>query len=229
MGVVALTPLTLAWHRRSGVGALATLVLAVMVVEVLRFGFGIGWIGWLNLAMVWIAVHQIGYFYADGSLVDAGPRLWWIMVFAGLAVLIGLTNLEVFTGELWYPRSMVGVDIEAISNMSPPSFAILALTCFQIGAAMHGREAVNRWLGRPRAWASVVYVNTIIMTMFLWHLTALLVVIVLLYPAGFGQSVDATARWWGERLLWITAPALVLIGLVWIFGRFERPSLPAAN
>ena len=229
MGMVALTPLTLAWHKRWGLGVVAFLVVAVIVVEILRFGFGIGWIGWLNLATVWVTVHQVGYFYADGSLVRAGPRLWWAMVFVGLAVLIALTNLELFTGELWYPRSMVGVDIEPVSNMSPPSLAILGLTCFQIGAAMHLRNTVNRWLERTRAWASVVYVNSIIMTLFLWHLTALVIVILLLYPLGFGQSVDATARWWGERLLWLTAPALVLVGLVWIFGRFERPSLSAIN
>ena len=109
--------------------------------------------------------------------------------------------------------------------MSPPSVAIVALACWQIGAAMLLREPINRWLWRPRAWGSVVWVNSIIMTLFLWHLTALVIVIVVLYPLGFGNEIDATGRWWAERVLWVTAPAFVLSGLVWIFGRFERPAL----
>ena len=225
MALIALTPVTLAWHQRWGLGAVVILVAAVAVAEVLRFGFGVGWVGWLNLATVWLAVHQVGYFYADGSLLRAGRRLWWAMVFAGLVALVVLTNLEWFIGELWYPRSMVGVDIEPVSNMAPPSIAIVALACWQIGAAMLLRTPVNRWLQRPRAWAGVVYVNSIIMTLFLWHLTALVIAILLLYPLGFGHPVTVTARWWAERVLWLAVPAVLLIGLVWIFGRFERPTL----
>ena len=227
MALVALTPLTLAMHERWGFRAVLFLVGAVVVVEVLRFGFGVGWVGWLNLATVWLAVHQVGYFYADGSLLEAGSRLWWGMVATGLMGLVALTNLDLVTGELWYPRSMVGVDIEPVSNMSPPSLAIVALATWQIGAAMLLREPANRWLQRVKVWAGVVYVNSIIMTVFLWHLTALVIVILVLYPLGLGQPVEATARWWAERLLWVAAPTVVLAGLVSIFGRFEQPRPPA--
>jgi hypothetical protein len=225
VALVALTPLTLALHQRWGFGAVGFLVGAVVVVEVLRFGFGIGWIGWLNLGLVWLAIHQAGYFYADGSLLNAGPRRWWRMVLIGLLGLVVLTNLDLVTADLWYPRSMVGVDIEPVSNMSPPSLAILFLACWQIGAAMLARASANRWLQRPAVWAGTVYVNSIIMTLFLWHLTAFVIVILVLYPLGFGHPVDATARWWLERVAWVTAPAVLLAGFIWVFGRFERPGL----
>jgi hypothetical protein len=225
MGLVALTPVTLWWHQRWGLGAVVILVAAVAVVEVLRFGFGVGWVGWLNLATVWLVVRQVGYFYADGSLLRAGPPLWWALVFAGLVALVVFTNLELVTGELWYPRSMVGVDIEPVSNMAPPSIAIVALAGWQIGAAMLLRTPVNRWLQRPRAWAGVVHVNSIIMTLFLWHLTALVIAILMLYPLGFGHPVTVIPRWWAERVLWLAVPAVLLLALVWVFGRFERPAL----
>lgn len=222
--VVAFTPVTLALHERWHSTVVVVLVGLIVVVEVARFGFGIGWIGWLNLLTVWVLVHQIGYFYADGSLVRAGPRLWWGMVAAGLGGLVVLTNLDVVTGELWYPRSMVGVDIEPVSNMSPPSLAIAALGCWQIGAAMLLRVSVNRWLHRPVVWAFVVRVNTVIMTLFLWHLTAFVIAIIVLYPLGFGEPVEPTLRWWAERFVWIAAPALILSILVLTFGRFEQPT-----
>lgn len=223
VAVAALTPVTLALHERWRSAVVVALVGLIVVVEVLRFGFGIGWIGWLNLLTVWVLVHQIGYFYADGSLVRAGPRLWWGMVATGLVGLVLLTNLDLVTGELWYPRSMVGVDIEPVSNMSPPSLAIAALGCWQIGAAMLLRTPVSRWLHRPVAWAFVVRINTVIMTVFLWHLTAFVIAIVVLYPVGFGESVEPTLRWWAERFVWIAAPALILSILLFAFGRFEQP------
>jgi hypothetical protein len=222
MVVVTLTPVTLEMHRRWRLGAAVALAAVVAAAEVLRFGFGVGWVGWVNLLVVWVLVHQIGYFYADGSLTGAGPRVWWAMVVGGLAGLFALTNLDLVTGQLWYPRSMVGVDIEPVSNMSPPSFAILALACWQVGAAMLLRDMVSRWLQLRRVWAGVVYVNSIIMTVFLWHLTAFVLAIVSLYPLGFGQLTEPTTRWWAERAIWIAAPALILTVLVAIFGRLEQ-------
>ena len=49
------------------------------------------------------------------------------------------------------------------------------------------------------------------------------VAVLLLWPLGFGKQVDSTARWWFERPLWIAVPGAILVGLVAIFGRFERP------
>jgi hypothetical protein len=66
------------------------------------------------------------------------------------------------------------------------------------------------------------------MTLFLWHLTAFVIVILVLYPLGLGHPVDATARWWMERVVWLTAPALLLAGFIRVFGRFERPRMTPA-
>ncbi len=60
------------------------------------------------------------------------------------------------------------------------------------------------------------------MTLFLWHMTAYLVAIVLLWPLGFGQEHEPTARWWLERPLWIAVPGAILAGLIALFGRFEN-------
>ena len=223
--VVALSPLMLRLHRRGGVGVIVALAAAVGAIDAVRFGTGLKGIGWANLLLVWLAVHQAGLFYADGRLVTAGRRAWWALVAAGLAVLAVLTNLVTFTGELWYPRSMVGVDIEPVSNMSPPSFAILALAAWQIGAAMLLRRRASAWLARPRPWARVVAVNGMIMTLFLWHLSAMLVAYLALHPLGFGREATTSGRWWLERPLWVAASAAVLLPLLWAFSRWERPGL----
>ena len=90
------------------------------------------------------------------------------------------------------------------------------------------RPALTRWLRRPGPWKVTIFVNSVIMTLFLWHMTAYLLAILLLWPLGFGHEVDTTARWWLERPLWILVPGVILAGLVAGVGRFERlPRRPA--
>ena len=61
------------------------------------------------------------------------------------------------------------------------------------------RRGPDRWLQRPRPWRFTIAVNGVIMTLFLWHMTAYLLAILLLWPLGFGHQQDSTARWWRER------------------------------
>ena len=88
------------------------------------------------------------------------------------------------------------------------------------------RPALARWLERPGPWKATIFVNSMIMTLFLWHMTAFLLAILVLWPLGFGDYTDATAGWWLERVLWIGVPGLFLAGIVAVFGRFERPPGP---
>jgi hypothetical protein len=85
------------------------------------------------------------------------------------------------------------------------------------------RPRLTRWLERARPWKATILVNGVIMTLFLWHMTAYLLVILALWPAGLGREQDTTARWWLERPVWILVPALVLAAIVVLAGRFERP------
>jgi fucose 4-O-acetylase-like acetyltransferase len=217
LGVIALTPVMLELHRRGPAIAIAALGSAAAVVDVLRFGVGLDGVGWLNLALVWLFAHQLGFFYADGSLVDAGARLHAAMAAAGLIALVVLTNIGT------YPRSMVGTDVERISNMNPPTICIVALTLWLVGVAMLLRVRASRWLAKKRPWTAVIAANSMIMTVFLWHLTAYLIAILLLYPIGLGHPSDSTASWWLQRPIWIAVPAAILAVLLAIFGRFERP------
>jgi len=121
---------------------------------------------------------------------------------------------------------MAGVDIEPVSNMSPPGLAIVALGIWQVGAAMLLRKPAQAWLTNIRVWTSVIAVNTVIMTLFLWHLTAFLIAIVIFYPHSLGHPTDTTASWWLQRPIWVLMPLAILAPIVALFGRFERP-LPA--
>jgi len=211
MIVIALAPPMVALHRRFGAGVVVAMVLVAIAVDVVRFGFDVSGVGYVNYPVVWLMAHQLGFFYGDGRL----PRLRWPLAAGGLAVMVALVNLGP------YPGSMVGLGRDEFSNMDPPTIAIAALTLWEIGLAMLLRPAVSRWLQGLRAWAAVIWVNTVIMTVFLWHLTAMLFGIGILYPLGWPQPEAGTAQWWALRPVWVAALLVILFGLVLAFGRFE--------
>ena len=213
MIVVALSPAMAALHRRFGLSAVAGLAAIAVIVDLLRFGFDLSAVGYINYPIVWLLAHQLGFLYADGRLSKDVGR--W-MALGGLASMIALVNLGP------YPGSMVGLSTDEFSNMDPPTVAILALTVWQVGVAMMLRERVSRWLARTGPWMGVAFANSVIMTMFLWHLTAMVVGIGILFPIGFPQPEAGTAAWWLLRPVWVAFLIVLLSGFVAVFGRFEQ-------
>jgi Acyltransferase family len=229
--VITAAPLMLRAHARFGVKVPVALGVAVVAVDALRlppgelhgvpFGLGLAGLGMLNFPLVWLLVHQLGFFYADGSLTRLPRAALAAMAGAGLAAMVLLTS------SAPYPTSMVGLPGESMSNMNPPSACIVALTFWLVGLAMLARPRLQAWLARPRPWTAVVAANGSIMTVYLWHLTAMVAAILVLYPAGFPSPAPGSAAWWATRPLWLAACAGALAVLVRLLGRFERP--PAAR
>jgi hypothetical protein len=232
LGVVALAPVMLRLHHRCGRLAPlvpAALAMAAVAVDVARFGFGVPLIGYANVAFVWLAVHQMGFLYADGRLGGGGRTgrvLGWVLAGAGLAATVALTGVG------GYPVSMVGVPGERVSNMSPPTAALLACSVWQIGLVALARGPVSRWLRRPAVWRGVVTANGLAMTTFLWHLTAMFVVSAGTLALGVGQPPAGSAAWWLYRPVWIALLLVPTAALVALFRRVDRPRparVPAAG
>lgn len=204
-------------HRRFGIIVPVVLVVLAGVVDVISFRLKIPGLRWVNPVLVWFFVHQFGFFYADGTLLRI-PR-WTYLLMA----LVGLGGLTLLTTVGGYPKSMVGTGLEKFSNMHPPTICIVFLTIWLVGLAMVVREPLSRWLKGIKPWTAVIAANTVIMTVFLWHLAAWGLAYLLLYPLGFGRHTGSTASFWLERPLWIVVPGIILAIFVLIFGRFERP------
>lgn len=214
--VTALAPSMRALHRRHGALVVVALALAAALVDVVRFTLAAPGIGVLNFALVWLQAQQLGFLYADGVAVRMPRRGLW----ATLALAIGALALLTTVGP--YPRSMVGLPGEAMSNMNPPTFCLVAVTWAQAAVLLLIREPVRRWLDRPRAWRAVIAANGSIMTLFLWHLTALMLVAVIALPAGFPQPRPGSAAWWLLRPFWILLLSAGTVPAVFLLARFER-------
>jgi hypothetical protein len=222
VAVVALVPLTMRLHERAPVRALVTLGAAVIVVDVIRFASGIEAIGFVNVLAVFAFVHQLGYWYGDGTLARASRRTHLCMV---VGAVFGLMLLTTFGP---YPVSMVTVASEQGSNMLPPTMCIAVLGVLQAGLAMLLRPMLNRWLQRRRPWKVVVAANAVSMTVFTWHMTAYVMAVGVMRIAGHELLARPTAAWWLERPLWLLLPGACLAVLVKLFAGVEVRSRQVA-
>jgi len=214
-----LAPLTLRAHERWGARALVSLVALAAAVDLLRLAAGVDGVKWLNFAFVWLAIHQLGYFYADGTVDRYGARrVGWAMLGGGTAGLVALAVLGP------YGVSMVSYDGETLSNLAPPTVGLLAFGVAQAGAVLLLRERATRWLARPGVWRAVVVGGSVAMTAFLWHFTALVAVNGAYWWLGPATSpVGGSPGWWWLKVaMLVPFLALVLI-LVVAFRRFDRP------
>jgi len=213
--LVALTPWLYALHRRAGLAVPAVMVALVAVADLLRMGLDVPIVGQSSYLFAWLAVYQVGFCWRDGLL-----RLnrWQALAVAvgGLVALIGLT----VPGP--YSLAMVGY------NTNPPTLALMALATTQVGVVLALQPAANRWLRRTGPWTAVVAGNAVILTVFLWHMTAAAIAAAVLFPTGvMAQPSIHSGAWLLWRLPWLAFCTVFLAVLVALFGRIElrRPVL----
>ncbi|WP_030955709.1 acyltransferase family protein [Streptomyces sp. NRRL S-481] len=190
----------------------------VLHVDLVRFGLGgPSWLGWVNVAAGWMVPYTLGAAWTRGELERR--RAGWILLAGGAAATAGLV--------LWagYPASMVGVPGEGMSNLDPPTLAVVTFGLAQCGLALLLRGRLRRAMRRPVAWAAVAVVNLSAMTVFLWHQTALMATTATGLLAGRLPGLHTRPDdldWVGARLLWLPVFALVLVVCWTAFRFFER-------
>jgi peptidoglycan/LPS O-acetylase OafA/YrhL len=210
--VTALTPWSHAAWQRFGLASFAALVVAAVAVDVATLQFGIPYVNFLNFVFVWVAIHQLGYAWHDGRL--AAPLLW---------AAAGLTALGLLVGFGPYPVAMIGVPGSELSNSMPPTLALLALGIAQTGLALALEKPARRMLDGLTAWTTVVLINGMIMTVYLWHLTAFVLVMVAAWMlGGIGlHAVPGSTAWWLARPIWFALYIALLFPFILLFARYE--------
>jgi hypothetical protein len=73
-----------------------------------------------------------------------------------------------------YDLSLVGYYGQRLSNMAPPSLLLAGHAIVLCAIAIALAPALTRWAQRPRVWWFVAIGNSGAMTLYLWHMPALL-------------------------------------------------------
>ncbi|MCF6387096.1 acyltransferase [Mycobacterium sp. MBM] len=145
--------------------SVATLYAAVAVVDVIRVHDPAwNWLGYANLA-VWLVPGMFGVAYRHRLLTGAHAA---ILGTAMLAVNLALVRFGP------YEPSLVGIEGQHLKNMTPPSLLLAGHAIMMCAFAIALAPAIGRWALRPRVWWLVAIGNSGAMTLYLWHIPALL-------------------------------------------------------
>jgi len=219
--VVVLAPATYIAWQRWGFASFWIFVIVGVLVDVTFFTTDQQWLGWSNYFWVWLAVHHLGYAWRDGRM-GSPARL---LTFSALGLL--MLALLIFKGP--YPFAMVGSPDEDLSNTLPPKITLLVLGIAQFGLLLSIEAPMRRVLASVRIWAATVLINSMIMTLYLWHLTVMVILVSVLYLAGgFGLGLEpASTEWWLTRPVWIGVLYLLLLPVSLVLAPLERRVRPA--
>jgi hypothetical protein len=214
--VVVVAPATHALWRRFGIASFWGFAIGAVLVDAVAFSNDLPLLRWANYAFVWLGVHHLGYAWRAGKISGPAQALAWAGT--GLAVLVVLVAVA------GYPVSMLTVPDEEVSNSRPPTLALLALGMLHAGLVLSVEAPARRWLRSIRLWGATVLVNGTIMTLYLWHATAMVLIIGLAnLLGGLGLGFQPGSRdWWITRPVWILTCAALLSVFVVLFGRFEQ-------
>lgn len=121
-------------------------------------------LGYVNF-VVWLIPGMFGVAYRRGLLTPTH------------ALRVGLAMLAVNVALVWvgpYELSLVGIETQHIKNMTPPSLLLAGHAIMMCAFAIAAAPAISRWAARPQVWRLAVIGNTGAMTLYLWHMPALL-------------------------------------------------------
>lgn len=221
--VAAVVPFSHAAWKRFGIASFWGFVAGAVAIDIASLHFAIPYINFANFAFVWLAIHQLGFAWSEGYFAKPAKALIWGL--GGLAALVLLVRFGP------YPVAMIGVPGSDLSNSMPPTLALLALGIAQTGIALSLEPQARKLLDRLGMWTAVVMVNGMIMTIYLWHLTAFVLVMVAAWLlGGLGLHVEpGSPAWWLSRPIWFACYIAALLPLILIFVRFERAPRSAGN
>ncbi|BBZ68377.1 acyltransferase [Mycolicibacterium insubricum] len=139
--------------------------LMVAVVDAVRINVeGTAMLGYLNMA-VWLIPGMFGVAYRRKLLSGRHALMLAAMMFV-----VDLALLRFGPYEL----SLVGIDGMRLPNMTPPSLLLAGHAIVLCLLAIAAAPAINRWAQRPRVWQLTAIGNSGAMTLYLWHMPALL-------------------------------------------------------
>ena len=214
--LVILAPLAYKLWKKFGVTSFWGFVALAVLTDVAFFRFDWRFLGWGNYFWVWLAVHQLGFAWRDGKIRH--PAIMLVYGATGFAVLYLAINLGP------YPLAMVGSPDEGLSNTLPPKATLLALALFQFGLLMAIEGPMRRVLNNLRLWTATVLINSMIMTVYLWHITVMIMLgVALWYFDGFGFRMEpGSTLWWQTRPVWIGVLMALLVPVALVLSTFER-------
>jgi peptidoglycan/LPS O-acetylase OafA/YrhL len=207
VGCTALVPVMERLHRRHTISTLAWLGAGVVIVDLLARVTSPA-VGFLNLALVWPLMQQLGFLVHDGALTA-----WSRRRLIGAAVgSLGLLGTLMALG--YSPNMLV--------NLNPPTLALVFLGLAQFFLLVAVRPRMNDALDSPRSRKITTALSGWSMGVYLWHLPVALILVAMLGGLHAGLPRPESLSWWFTRIPWLAAVLALTTATVAAATRIER-------
>lgn len=197
--------------------AVAGTYLFVACIDVVRISLlDYSTLGYANL-VVWLIPGMLGVGYRRGLLTGRA------------ALTVGLALLTVNLTLLWlgpYELSLVGIETQQLKNMAPPSLLLAGHAIMLCALVIAAVPMIQRWARRPRIWWLVAIGNSGAMTLYLWHMPALLGVHLVFDYLGFPRYDPRAPGFIAISIIQL-AIMVALVGTLFVLLRpLENKPLP---
>ena len=194
--VVIFSPLTLFLHKTNPYLTLSMFIISTIAIDTFDFSLAFSYLKLINYLIFWLAIHQLGYFFADGKIFSYKLSFF--------------TSLSVITfGYLFYKfnsstdfMSLSSYRLIANSNEDPPTIYYLVASIGLSSLFLLLRNPIEKFLENNIIWNLFSFFHANIYTLFLWHM------FVLFYIYIFG--IDYVFYF------------IILLVVALIFGDYER-------
>ena len=217
----ALAPFVLPRFRKNPRMVGAALVSAFGFFELLRIA-DVPFLPHVNWVLGWLIFQVMGMAWRDGML-PSGRKL---VAVAGS--MWAATLALVLSGGPW---TVTMVNVAGIENSPtiPPTLSLLTFgAAYSLTAVAFAPRISAALASRPAAWAAVVGANTVAMSVYLWHMTAAVIVgAAMHFTVGLPTHVVGSLDWWLFKIPTVLLSMIVLAPIVAVVSKVERNALLA--
>ena len=217
----ALAPFVLPRFRTNPRLVVGGLVGAFVAFELMRIA-DVPLLPHLNWVLGWLIFQVMGMAWRDGML-PTGRTLH-----AAATAMWAATVALVLSGGPW---TITMVNVAGIENSptNPPTLSLMTFgAAYSLTAIAFAPRISAALANRPKAWAAVVGANTVAMSVYLWHMTAAVIVSAAMhFTVGLPQHTVASLDWWLFKIPTVLLSIIVLAPIVAVVSTVERNALLA--
>ena len=217
----ALAPFVLPRFRTNPGLVAGGLIGAFIFIEIMRIA-DVPLLPHINWVLGWLIFQVMGMAWRDG-LLPTGNKL-----IGAAATMWAATVALVLSGGPW---TVTMVNVAGIENSptNPPTLSLMTFGAAYSLTAIGFAPRISAALAtRPKAWAAVVGANTVAMSVYLWHMTAAVIVgAAMHFTVGLPEHIVGSVDWWLFKIPTILLSAIVLAPIVAVVSKVERTALLA--
>ena len=162
--MVLFAPLTIFLHKKYPYATVLTLFTMTVLIDNIEFSLNFSYIKLFNYLFFWIAIHQLGYFYADGKIQEVNVNVFrYLTVFS-----YGYLFYQISVSNKYL--SLASYRLSSLNNEDPPTTLYLVASIGLISLVFTLKNLIEKMLSNQKIWLLISHIHANIYTIYLWHL-----------------------------------------------------------